>query len=106
MEIDERIVVEIPPSMRDNRRRKPHWIKRNVIKALLEVRNRIGEETGEDIFNLFVMDDCIEITIKGQLESSPFERIRTKRKAPPLKERGRLKILSYDGGSRRRGKQR
>ena len=105
MEVNERIVIEIPEGMRGNRRRRPYWIKRNIAKAVIEMRNRIVEATGMDIFNLYVMDDCIEISLKGELEAKPFEKVKVK-KAPPLRVRGRLKTLSYDSGSRRVRKQR
>lgn len=70
MKIDRRIVVNKPKSTRaSSPRRQNLWTKRAVLRSVWDIRKRILEESGEDIFGLFVMDDCIEINIKGELET-------------------------------------
>lgn len=71
MVIDERIVVKMPKSvaLKANPRGKKHWSKRACMRGVWAARCRILEETGEDIFNVFVMTDCVEISIRGELET-------------------------------------
>lgn len=75
MQIDERIVVPIPKSAQDSSpRQRTAWVRRLVSRAIMEARGRILEQTQEDIFNVFVMTDCVEISIKGELETRTVER--------------------------------
>lgn len=71
MEIDERIVIQMPRTVavRANSRGKKLWAKRACMRAVWDARWRILKETGEDIFNVFVMTDCVEVTIRGELET-------------------------------------
>lgn len=70
MEIDERIVIKMPKSvaLKANSRGKKLWSKRACMRAVWDARCRILEETGEDIFNVFVMTDCVEISIRGDFD--------------------------------------
>lgn len=76
MTIDERIVVTIPKSARETSpRQRTAWVRRLVARAIMEARGRILEQTREDIFNVFVMSDCVEISIKGDLETRTVEKV-------------------------------
>ena len=75
MKIDERIVLKIPKSALDTSpRQRTTWIRRMVARAIMDARARILEETQEDIFNVFVMTDCVEISIKGELDTMHVEK--------------------------------
>lgn len=74
MLIDERIVIEIPKSVHNrSRRQMTVWVKRLVSRAVMKARAEILERTNEDIFNVFLMTDCVEISIKGDLETLHVE---------------------------------
>lgn len=51
-----------------NLRSRNLWAKKAARKAVWEARCRILQETGLDVFNVFVMTDCIEVTIRGDME--------------------------------------
>ena len=71
MKVEETIVIQMPPSvMKKNLRARNLWTKRNVKKAVWEARCRILRETGLDVFNVFVMTDCVEVTIRGDMETT------------------------------------
>ncbi len=75
MDVDERIVVKIPRTVAELKaRRRMVWIRRAVMKAMWEIREKVLLERGYDIFNLFVMTDCIEVSIKGDLEAKGAEK--------------------------------
>lgn len=69
MKVQETIVIQMPPSvMKKNTRGRNLWTKKAVRKAVWEARCKILQETGIDVFNVFVMTDCIEITIRGDMD--------------------------------------
>lgn len=69
MKVQETIVIQMPPTvMKKNTRGKNLWTKKAVMKAVWQARCRILQETGIDVFNVFVMTDCIEITIRGDMD--------------------------------------
>ena len=69
MKVEKTIVIQMPPSvMSKNLRGRNHWTKKAVRKAVWEARCKILQETGLDVFNVFVMTDCIEVTIRGDME--------------------------------------
>lgn len=69
MKVEETIVIQMPPSvMSKNLRGRNLWTKKAARKAVWEARCRILQETGLDVFNVFVMTDCIEVTIRGDME--------------------------------------
>ena len=75
MKVKERVVLKMPPSvLRKNLRGQHAWARRAVRKAVWEARCRILEESGYDIFNVFVMTDCVEVTIDGEFDAMPVER--------------------------------
>lgn len=75
MKLDERIIVQVPKSLiPKGRRAKTMWVKHTLMKAILDYRNRIMRETGEDIFGVFAMTDCLEINIRGELETIPKQK--------------------------------
>ena len=77
MKIDERIVINRPTTIRHSSGYKQSvWTRRVVQQALWKMRCRILEETGEDIFHLFTMTDCIEFSLKGEIETLPDEKIK------------------------------
>lgn len=70
MQVDERIVVQIPKTVNmKSRRQKIVWLRKLVARSIMAAREKILKETQEDIFNVFVMTDCVEITIKGDVET-------------------------------------
>ena len=71
MEVDEVIVIKMPSSTKKgNSRKKTTWSKRACLRALWQIRDRILAESGEDIFNVFVMTDCVEARIRGDLQTT------------------------------------
>ena len=75
MKIDERIVIPVPKSLiPKGRRAKTMWVKHTLMRFIYDTRNRIMNETGEDIFGVFAMTDCIEINFKGELETIPKQK--------------------------------
>ena len=71
MHIDERIVMQMGPSVaKSNARSKTAWAKRAARKALWEIRNKILREKGLDIFNVFVYSDRVEVTLCGELDTT------------------------------------
>lgn len=70
MQIDERIVLQMPKSAtKKSLRGRKSWLKRAAMRAAWEVRNKVLAETGKDVFNVSLMDDCAEVRIKGFLEA-------------------------------------
>lgn len=75
MNVDERIVVQIPKTVdKKSSRQKVVWLRKLVARAIMEAREKILKETQEDIFNVFVMTDCVEISIKGDVETKHADR--------------------------------
>ena len=74
MNIDERIIIQLPESAtRKSSRGLAAWRRRCVKNAVYAFRNRLLKETGEDIFQVFVRDGYIEINIKGDIETLHVE---------------------------------
>lgn len=70
MRIDERIVLNIPPGiMKDSLRRRRTWARHAIWRAIWGLRRRIIKEQLEDFLNVFEMSDCVEISIRGELET-------------------------------------
>jgi hypothetical protein len=70
MRIDERIVIQIPKHVQEATRTKRNtWIRHSILRAVWDIRNRLILDSHEDIFGLFRMTDCIEINIRGELET-------------------------------------
>ena len=86
MWVDERIVVKKSRYMRDDAtiRKRVVWTRRAAMKAIWDTRCRILKERGEDIFHLFEMTDCIEVSIRGDLETLPDPKIKKRLKAKGL----------------------
>ena len=75
MTIDERIVIPIPKSaFEKSNLQRTVWVRRLIARALMAARAKILEESQEDIFNVFVMTDCVEISIKGELDTKHVEK--------------------------------
>lgn len=75
MTVDERIVIKIPKSaMEKSPLQRTVWVRRLVSRAIMAARAKILEEIQEDIFNVFVMTDCVEISIRGELETKHVEK--------------------------------
>lgn len=75
MKIDERIVIPVPKSvLSQGVRAKNMWVRHKLMRFVFDIRNRIMKETGEDIFGVFAMTDCIEINFKGELETIPKQK--------------------------------
>lgn len=63
-------MVDRPKSMQCRGGRvQAGWMRRAVLHELWKLRREIIRETGEDIFGVFVMPDCIEININGELDT-------------------------------------
>lgn len=68
MNVDELIVIKMPKTTQNGTARKRTlWSKRALLRAIWQIRDRILMATGEDIFNVFVMTDCVEARIRGDL---------------------------------------
>jgi len=91
MQVDEVIVIKMPSSTKKgNSRKRTTWSKRACLRVLWQIRERILMETGEDIFNVFVMTDCVEARIKGDLMTTTVnieERTHRKPGRPQKEER-------------------
>lgn len=75
MTIDERIVIPIPKSaFEKSNLQRTVWVRRLIARAIMAARAKILEESQEDIFNVFVMTDCVEISIKGELDTKHVEK--------------------------------
>ena len=71
MKVEKTIVIQMPPSVtKKNLRSRNLWAKKAVRKAVWEARCNILQETGLDVFNVFVMTDCVEVTIRGDMEAT------------------------------------
>ena len=72
MNIDERLVVTMPKTFFTDRspRSRKAWINRSIMRAVYKYRCKVMEETGEDIFNVFVYNDYVEINLKGEFETT------------------------------------
>ena len=72
MRLDERIVIRIPPSVRDaTPRKRSTWIRHAILRGIWDVRNKYLVE-GVDIFNVFTMTDCVEVNLNGEVEAMPI----------------------------------
>lgn len=75
MLVDERMVIQIPKSIvLKSNRQKSIWIRKLITRAIMEARARILDKTECDIFNVFVMTDCVEISIKGDIEARHLDK--------------------------------
>lgn len=85
MKLEERLVIPIPKTYYTDMspRARAAWKRRTVKNALYEIRNQIIDKTGEDIFQIFYMTDCIEVNIRGDLET----RVLPKREAVRLRRK-------------------
>lgn len=71
MKIDERIVVPKGKRIQEGTAKTVCiWTRRQAMRNIWQIRCRILRETGEDIFRVFEMTDCIEVGIKGELETT------------------------------------
>ena len=72
MNVDERVVVKIPKTVQNGTvRRRNAWMRRAVLRVLWEKRIDRMVAEGVDIFGVYVMTDCIEVNLKGDLEAPP-----------------------------------
>lgn len=71
MKLNERIVIPNPKTYYTfmSPRGRAAWKRRAVRNAVYELRNRILRETGEDIFQVFYMSDCIEVNVVCDIET-------------------------------------
>lgn len=83
MEINERVVISKPPSLMPRSKRAHNaWTKQRVLNEIWEIRKKYLREKGCDIFQLFTMTDCVEFTLKGDIEA--LEVPKKKKTAPYL----------------------
>ena len=91
MQIDDRVVTTIPPSvMRRNPRLKGLWVRRAAMKLLMGIRNKYMDE-GIDIFNIFVRGTTVEVTLRGDLDVSELTEVQKKNRAAVMKLRSKRK---------------
>lgn len=91
MQIDDRVVTTIPPSvMRRNPRLKGLWVRRAAMKLLMGIRNKYMDE-GIDIFNIFVRGTTVEVTLRGDLDVSELTEMQKKNRAQVIKMREKRK---------------
>lgn len=89
MQIDDRVVTTIPPSvMRRNPRLKGLWVRRAAMKLLMGIRNKYMDE-GIDIFNIFVRGATVEVTLRGDLDVSELTEMQKKNRAAVMKLRSK-----------------
>lgn len=70
MQIDERIVLQMPRSAtKKSPRGRKTWLRKAAMRAAWDARNKVLAETGKDIFNVSMSDDCVSVCIKGFLEA-------------------------------------
>ena len=70
MKVSERRVIPKGKRIQDGRAKTVCiWTRRQAMRAIWDIRCSILKETGEDIFGLFEMTDCIEVSINGDLET-------------------------------------
>lgn len=75
MQINERVVIKMPKTLHAKSAiQHTVWAKKAITRAILTIRAKILEQTGDDIFNVFVMTDCIEVTIRGDMEARHLDR--------------------------------
>lgn len=92
MKVDERIVIPKGKYIREGTpTRVCIWTRRQAMRAVWDFRCRILRETGEDIFHLYEMTDCIEVGLHGDLETI----------VQPKKKLGRKKVRHRINNPRR-----
>ncbi len=70
MYLDEHILIQKPPTVQNkNLRFQGRWIHKAVLKAVWELRRRVMDEEGVDIFNVRERDGYIELAIRGELDA-------------------------------------
>jgi hypothetical protein len=71
MWIDERITKTMPGSIASaSGHRRTAWLKRAARMAIWEIREKVMRETGEDIFNVIVTADRVEVTVRGEIDTT------------------------------------
>jgi len=74
MRIDLRIPLMMPKSIRHaSSRSKKAWEKRAIIWEFFKLRRKLINDTGEDIFGVYHMDDSIELNIHADFETIQAE---------------------------------
>lgn len=92
MRIDERIVIPKGKQIQNATIKSVcTWTRRQAMRAVWTLRCRILKETGEDIFHLYEMTDCIEVGLHGDLETI----------VQPKKKLGRKKVRHRINNPRR-----
>ena len=72
MQINEHIVINKPKSvMNGPSHGETAWVRRAFLRSIWEMRKRVMEEQGVDIFQLYEMSDCIEVHIEGDFVGKP-----------------------------------
>lgn len=70
MEINERIVINMPKNIRDaTPTKRSTWIRHAILRSIWGVRNRIILDKAVDIFSVYIMTDCVEVNIKGDFQT-------------------------------------
>lgn len=70
MDINERIVINIPKNIREGSpTKRSTWIRHAILRSFWNVRNRIILDDGVDIFGVYTMTDSIEVNLRGSLEA-------------------------------------
>jgi len=70
--VDEHIVLKRPKSvMNGSPTLYGAWTRRAILRAVWALRNRIMDESGVDIFQVYEMTDCVEVHIEGEFETLP-----------------------------------
>ena len=81
MKISRRIVINRPKNYpQKSGRVKAAWERRAILHEVWKLRRDIIRETGEDIFGVFTMPDCIEVNINGDLETFRVKEIKSPKK--------------------------
>ena len=90
MEVEERIVYRMPKRiMEGSARHRMMWTRHQIMRGVMAIRDKILKETGEDIFSAFIMLDCVEVNIKGSLQTTRVELLKTPIPKKPRRARAR-----------------
>lgn len=74
MWIDEQIIKTMPGSIASaSGHRRTAWLKRAARMAIWEIREKVMQERGEDIFNVIVTGNRVEVTVRGEIDGMERE---------------------------------
>lgn len=80
MNIDAQMSIPKPPSVHKHGWGwQMHWMRRCIMREIWDLRMRILNEEGEDIFQIVITEECVNFSLKGEIQTLA-KRPRKKRK--------------------------